>query len=285
MRIATCWSIGSGPAGLMAALRRRAPAPASSSPTRTSRLGGSLLGETRRDRRRQRLRRGLAAVAGRARGAAQCPHHAAAPPSSASTTAIPSARSSGSTIICRCRRPIEPRQRYWRIIARRGGARGRRRSSGRWCSAAMTGPASCWLGGADLCQPLCGRAGHAAPWSSPTTTMAGARPRDLLAAGIAGRRGRRCARDGGPAASPAAPKCRRRHADGVGHARRRRPGRIAASTSSLPSGERRRRIEATCSRCPAAGTRRSHLTCHLGGKPVWDDAHRRLRAAGDRRRA
>ena len=42
---------------------------------------------------------------------------------------------------------------------------------------------------------------------------------------------------------------------------------------------------ATCSPSPAAGTRRSHLTTHLSGKPLWNEALAALRARRRCRRA
>ena len=261
--------IGAGPAGPHGGARpRAAPARASSSPRRIS---ASAAGSRRALRRSTASppRTGRAAAARRARGAATMCGSCRARPSSASTTAAPMARSSASPITCR----VPPEHS-------RASAPGTSRqsapcsppapSSAASSSPATIGPASCWR---RRCATYLNRfgvaPGDARRASSPTPTRL-AHGADLAACRRRGRRRGRSARSRAASRQQGAgprPRLRRRR----GERGARRPA-AQERRSSATARASRPRSPATCSPCPAAGIPTLHLTCHLGGKPVWHEA-------------
>ncbi len=123
-RIATCWSIGGGPAGLAAALAAGRTGARVILADEDFRLGGRLLCETRTIDGRPALE-----------WAAKAEAELASMPEVRilrRTTVFgaydhgATARSSASATTCPCRRPHQPRQRLWRIVAKRCRACGRR---------------------------------------------------------------------------------------------------------------------------------------------------------------
>ena len=191
--------------GARGGARRRARHP------RATKISGSAGGcwrsGTRSTASRRRMGRG---DRGRARVACPTCGSCAAPACPACSITGNTARSSGSTIICACRRAHQPRQRFWKIVAKRAVlAAGAHRAADR---VRQQRPARRDAGGrgAHLPQPLCRRAGVDASRCSPTMTTAGApRPTPRMR-GVESRGGR----------STRAPtrqqrSCRARHPDGA----------------------------------------------------------------------
>ena len=119
MPSATCWSIGSGAAGLMAALSaarsgaRVILCRAGFPPRRAAARRSAARSATRPPRA------SCARIEARARSLRRMCASCAAPPCSASMITASMGRSSASTIMCAVPPPFEPRQRAWRIVAKR----------------------------------------------------------------------------------------------------------------------------------------------------------------------
>ena len=164
---------------------------------------------------------------------------------------------------------LEPRQRCWRIVAKRAVlAAGAHRAADRR-SPTTTGPASCWRRRrAHLRQSLRRRAGPARRSCSPRATTAGARrttwrePASSVEAVVDPRANARQRR--GRALARALPAARsRRRTAGTALAASRPCATEPGSSSTSP---------ATCSRCRAAGTRRCTSPATSAHKPVWNEA-------------
>ena len=119
--------------------------------------------------------------------------------------------------------------------------------------------------------------GGNASWSSPTTTTAGAPPRDLRAAGVEVVAIVDARSDVDPAVREAAEQAGTRIMLGaqarVGAWRHRRS---AASTCCDASRHAIEHLRCDLVAMSGGWTPTIHLTTHLGGKPVWDDALRRF---------
>ena len=138
--------VGAGPAGLAAAL---AAAETGARVILVRRAGRARRRAALRDRRRPSTAR--PAGTGRRRRVADArrawPNVTAAAAHarpSATTPRTSSAWPSASPTISPAPTSDLPRERLWQVRAKRGRARHRRASSGRWCSPTTTGPASCW---------------------------------------------------------------------------------------------------------------------------------------------
>ena len=151
------------------------------------------------------------------------------------------------------------------------------RSSGRSCSAATTGPASCWR---PRCAPTLNR--YAAAPGRRVAVFTNNDDGWRTAIDLARRRCRGRGRDrrapaGRPtrlrARLPACASCRRsagRHGAMAGSTlRQRSPCAAAARTETLAADA----LAVSGGWNPAV-----HLTCHHGGRPAWNETHRGLRA-------
>ena len=161
----------------------------------------------------------------------------------------------------------QPRQRYWKIVAKRAvlaaGALERPIAFGN-----NDRPGVMLAGAAaHLHQPLRGRAPESASSSSPTMTMDGAPPPTRIAVGLEVAAVIDSRADAAGRIRPP----RRQHPD-------RRAGIACSRAIARPGGRRSSRMGAPQrSRCDALAVSGGwnpavHLTCHLGGKPVWNDA-------------
>ena len=270
-RICDVLVIGGGPAGLMAALAAARAGARVILCDEDFRLGGRLLAERSRRRRQARRRLGRARSRPSSRALPDVrimrAHHGVRRLRSTARTA----RSSASTIIVAgaAAASAAPAPLADRREARRaGGGRDRaadrvrrQRPAGRHAGAARCAPTSTAMPRRRAARRAC----------SPTMTTAGARRPTLARAGVADR-GRRSIR---------APTRRSDlHALGIGRARSSarassaRAGRRSAARASTSIDAQRRARDDRLRRArdvAAAGIPTVHLTCHLGGRPVWNE--------------
>ena len=167
---------------------------------------------------------------------------------------------------------FEPRQR---TVAHRRAQRAcwrPARSSDRWCSATTTCRASCWPAPCALTSIATRCCPAGAPSSSPTTTMAGPRPRDLARCRNRGRGGRRSR-----ASRSAWPPLARTLPDVRGDRRRSHRGaRRAHRCRRVEVSDARRAVRdasiAISSRVSGGWSPTLHLTSHRGHRPRWDES-------------
>ena len=166
----------------------------------------------------------------------------------------------------------EPRQRLWRIVAKRAVlAAGRDRAAD---GVRRQRPARHHAGrrGAQLCQPLRRGAGHAGRWSSPTTTMACAQPPIWRHAGVQVAAVDRSARDGLGSALSGRRTAGARYLAGAAIERVRGGSAVTGGRRQRCGRQDRARSIATCVAVSGGWNPSVHLATHLGGKPRMERA-------------